>query len=72
MCTRDIAIIAIINNVIIKAYCLCLYMYSFNCTNINVIIHISVLICNLSVVVTPCNYEQTDSYNLFLAEISNI
>ena len=72
LCTRDIAIIAIIVNVIIKAYCQCLYMYSLNCANNNVIIHIAVLICNLSVAVTPYNYEQTDSYNLFLAEISNI
>ena len=43
-----------------------------NCTNNNVIIHIAVLICNLSVAVTPCNYEQTESYILFLAKISDV
>ena len=37
-------------------------MYSMKCTNNNVIIHISVLICNLSAAVKPCNYKWTDNY----------
>ena len=41
-------------------------MYSLNYTNNNVIIHTAVLICNLSAAVTPYNYEQIDSYILFL------
>ena len=61
----------IIVNVITKAYHQYYYMYSLDCTN-NVIIHITVLICNLSAAATPCNYEQTDSYILFLAKISNV
>ena len=28
---------------------------------LQVIIHIGMLICNLSAAMTPCNYEQTDS-----------
>ena len=43
-----------------------------NCSNNEVIIHIAVLIRNLSAAVTPCNYEQTDSYILFLAKISSV
>ena len=48
-----------------------IHIYSLNCTNNNVIIHIGVLICNLPAAVKLFNYEQTDSYILFLAKISN-
>ena len=47
-------------------------MYSLNCINKNVIIHIAVLIYKLSAAVTPCNYEQTDRYILLLAKILNV
>ena len=36
------------------------------CKYNNAIIHKAVFICNLSAVVILCNYEQTDSYILFL------
>ena len=45
----------IIVNVIIKECCLILY-------NNNVIIHIAVLICNLSAAVTPCNYGKIATF----------
>ena len=62
-------IIVIIVNVITKAYRQCQYTYNLDCTNNNVVIHKDVLICNLSAVVTPYKYEQTDSYILFLAKL---
>ena len=34
--------------------------------------YVAVLICNSSAAVTPCNYEQSSSYIIFLAKMFNL
>ena len=47
-------------------------MYSLNCSDTNVVIHKVMLICNLSVAVTPYNRQMVTFYSLLNYKMFNV